>query len=95
MVKCKPGYLINISVSDNSGVVGDDVRASFKIMNGTINKCAGEALVCVDYGTADTGLSKTFTTTIDFENVVLAKYSRDRSNMCKCDWRVLCTEEIQ
>ncbi|MBQ3016653.1 MAG: metallophosphoesterase [Clostridia bacterium] len=78
LVKCSSGYLINISVSDNSGVVGDDVRGSFKIMNGTINKCAGEALVCVDYGTADTGLSKTFTTTIDFEKVVIAKYSRDK-----------------
>ena len=77
LVKCNPGYLINISVSDNSGVVGDDVRGSFKIMNGTINKAAGEALVCVDYGTADKGLSKTFTTTVDFEKVVIAKYSRD------------------
>ena len=77
LVKCNSGYLINISVSDNSGVEGDDVRGSFKIMNGTINKCAGEALVCVDYGTADAGLSKTFTVTVDFEDVVLAKYSRD------------------
>ena len=78
LVKCNSGYLINISVSDNSVVEGDDVRAVFKIMNGTINKCAGEALVCVDYGTADTGLSETFTTTIDFENVKIAKYSRDK-----------------
>ena len=78
LVKCNSGYLINISVSDNSGVEGDDVRGSFKIMNGTINKCAGEALVCVDYGTADAGLSKTFTVTVDFEDVVIAKYSRDK-----------------
>ncbi len=48
-------YLFDLSVQDNSGATltdGIDVRASYTVVNGSITKRGGHALICMNYGTA-------------------------------------------
>ena len=78
LTKSQPGYLFEITVADNSSVSTEiDERASFKLSNGTVNKLAGEALVCIDYGSSSKGISKIVSATIDFEDIVFVASDAD------------------